>query len=457
MTRVLLLSLVLTACPPPGAPQDDTEPPTSFDPDDRDGDGYSVADGDCDDQDASVHPEALEIPYDGADQDCDGEDSLDGDGDGFDALWFGGDDCDDEAPDVHPGAEEICGDGVDSDCSGDPDDGATDADGDSWVSWACTGGEDCDDDDAQVHPGMSVRVPEDYGDVAEAVAAVCSGSTVTVAEGRYRGEIDGRGKAIRLVAEAGAERTVLEGEGGGSVVVLGAAGGESLLSGFTVTGGAASWGGGVLCTGLCTIEDSIFEGNSASYGGGVALLDAELSVASCSFLDNDATEGAGLYIQGGGGSVSDVDFSGMRASAGGGGASVWYASVDFTGIRASELVASQGGGIFLYLSDGTVRDSTFDTCSAEIGGAVWSREAELRLSSNSFLSNHSAWGGAGYYCWDSEVSELDSNTFEGSTLEDTSSPDSVTTPDGVVDEYDCDDYTTTPCVDVGCRSCYGCP
>lgn len=39
---------------------------------DVDGDGYTPADGDCDDTDALVNPGALEMPWDGLDNDCDG-------------------------------------------------------------------------------------------------------------------------------------------------------------------------------------------------------------------------------------------------------------------------------------------------------------------------------------------------------------------------------------------------
>jgi Cys-rich repeat protein len=48
---------------------------TSIDPacfqDDLDGDGFTVADGDCDDQDATIHPEAMEF-CDGRDNNCNG-------------------------------------------------------------------------------------------------------------------------------------------------------------------------------------------------------------------------------------------------------------------------------------------------------------------------------------------------------------------------------------------------
>ena len=81
---------------------------------DQDGDGFAET-VDCDDLDSQVYPGAEEYPYDGIDQDCDGEDLIDQDGDGADAQVAGGDDCDDLDPSIYPGAEEVC-DGEDNDC-----------------------------------------------------------------------------------------------------------------------------------------------------------------------------------------------------------------------------------------------------------------------------------------------------------------------------------------------------
>ena len=87
---------------------------------DQDGDGWTVAQGDCDDTEASAHPEAEELPWDGVDNDCTGGDLVDVDGDGYDAAQVGGPDCNDEDPAIHPNAEETWSNGItDNDCDGD--------------------------------------------------------------------------------------------------------------------------------------------------------------------------------------------------------------------------------------------------------------------------------------------------------------------------------------------------
>jgi len=107
--------------------------------DDRDHDGYVEA-NDCNDLDASIHPDAVDIWYDGVDRDCAGNDDYDADNDGYDV----GSDCDDHDASIHPGAPDTWYDGIDSDCAGNDD---YDADNDGYELAV-----DCNDEDASIHP-----------------------------------------------------------------------------------------------------------------------------------------------------------------------------------------------------------------------------------------------------------------------------------------------------------------
>ena len=118
MRGTTLVFLALMACDGGGGTDDttlgDDDDSNTSDPfADDDDDGFPAG-VDCDDQNAAVNPEASEIAYDGADNDCDPatlDDDLDEDG------YALASDCDDENPDVSPAAAEIQGDGIDNDCN----------------------------------------------------------------------------------------------------------------------------------------------------------------------------------------------------------------------------------------------------------------------------------------------------------------------------------------------------
>ena len=114
-----------------------------------------------------------------------------------------------------------------------------------------------------------IQVPLNHATIQEAIDAAVDGDTVLVAPGTYVENIDFLGKAITVASEAGPEETIIDGNQSGSAVtfVLGE-GLTSVLSGFTVQNGNATFGAGVTLLGSSpTIIGNIFDSNNQGGGG----------------------------------------------------------------------------------------------------------------------------------------------------------------------------------------------
>jgi hypothetical protein len=188
----LLILCLSTSCRSPTQDKGEETGETALAPEDLDQDGYA-SDEDCDDDDPTIHPDAIEICND-RDDNCDGwiddddptldpesqttwyaDSDTDGYGSesdfvnaciapsGYVAESDSGFDCDDTDPTYHPGATESdCTDPNDYNCDGSV--GYADEDGDGFA--AC---EDCDDSLAAIN--------EDAIEICDGLDNDCDGWT----------------------------------------------------------------------------------------------------------------------------------------------------------------------------------------------------------------------------------------------------------------------------------------
>ncbi len=124
--------------------------------------------------------------------------------------------------------------------------------------------------------------------------------------------------------------------GGKSRVFVVDSGVTAALSGLTLTGGSASFGGGLLNLGTITLTDCKISGNSAGDGGGVYNSYGAATLTDCTISGNSADDGGGLWDNGTA-TLTDCTISGNSAHDGGGTATL-------TGGTISGNSANAGGG-----------------------------------------------------------------------------------------------------------------
>jgi hypothetical protein len=168
----------------------------------------------------------------------------------------------------------------------------------AWVGWALFGA---------AASGDTLRVPEDFPTIQEAIVVAVDGDTVLVADGVYRGELNRNitlmGKAITVRSENGPENCIIDCEqlGRGFQFVDGETA-ESVVDGFTIRKGYADdfegYGGGILCDWDPTIRNCWIVGcSSEGAGGGVSCVASSPRIESC-LISGNRTRGSagGVYL-----------------------------------------------------------------------------------------------------------------------------------------------------------------
>jgi len=119
---------------------------------DNDQDGFTENQGDCNDANAAINPDAIDIPGNGIDENCDGQDAVDplDIDDDLDGFTENQGDCDDVNSAINPNAIDIVGNGVDENCDG--QDAADPLDIDDDLDGFTENQGDCNDVDASISP-----------------------------------------------------------------------------------------------------------------------------------------------------------------------------------------------------------------------------------------------------------------------------------------------------------------
>ncbi len=267
-----------------------------------------------------------------------------------------------------------------------------------------------------------------YTTISAAVAAASTGDTVEVAPGTYAEAINFLGKAITIESLAGAEATVIEGNG---IVTLNASSSEpsgatlvgftlrgeghtcALISGaslqirdstFETCGGSTTFIGGAaqISGGAPSFENVTFRGNSAVNGGAIrAAFGADIAINGCTFEDNAAEAGGAMHLTDAVVSITESSFLGNRATNGRGGA-IWANEVELTASTTSfsgNRAVISGGALFLSESSVTLGNLTTVTENEAMygsGGFARVDGAESFTLSNTTVESNQAWmlGGA---------------------------------------------------------------
>ena len=205
------------------------------------------------------------------------------------------------------------------------------------------------------------------------------------------------------------------GRSGGSILVE-----EGRLATLEVAfvGNDGDDGGAIACPAGCTqldLQRTVFDGNSGLSGGAI-FTTADTQLKRCTFLENVATDGGAVFLDGAELTVKNSEFEGNLAAEWGGSIFAHDNSDDFNMVIGRSYfgnnAAGDAGGA-LYLETGLasvlqVANSTFNANSALLGGAIADAGGGLNatLKNITMVAND---GGAGdhisaagtYELWDS--------------------------------------------------------
>ncbi|MCH7545754.1 MAG: hypothetical protein IID30_05050 [Planctomycetes bacterium] len=259
-----------------------------------------------------------------------------------------------------------------------------------------------------------INVPGDQPDIQTAINVAVNGDEILVAPGTYLENINFKGKAITVRTHDPSNRwnTIIDGGGSGSVVTCSREEGpDTVLTGFTITGGSGtvvdilSLGGGMYnVNSNPTVTNCNFYRNAANYGGGMYNENSSPAVTNCRFLENLVSEGgqaltfgSGMFNNNSSPVVTTCWFDMNTAHFGSGmynfGGSPELTKCFFTWNTA----LNQGGGLYNNQCDVKMKHCRFELNTANDGGGMYNLGGNPILTGCQFALNTALFQGGGLY------------------------------------------------------------
>jgi len=249
-------------------------------------------------------------------------------------------------------------------------------------------------------PDFTADGVEDHDVLYAALDATASGGTLHVCAGVY--DIEEKifySNDINLQG-AGALITVLDGGDAsnpdptvhtdGHQIIMSTANvtvsGLTFRNAYTSSATGNSAGAAIYASGTVTVTSCIFLNNSASQGGGAILAQGAVTIVGSTFTNNSGPFAGAIWAEGTTITVTSSTFTGNTSTRGGAlaaGGNISVSTSTFTDNIASEI---EGGAIY-GVTTVTVSSSTFTNNQAgTIGGAIFAN-GDIEITSGTFTGN----------------------------------------------------------------------
>ena len=216
--------------------------------------------------------------------------------------------------------------------------------------------------------------------------ALTQGQLMLASDVTIAGDLDGDGVPDVTIDAQGASR------------VIEVTGGTATLSGLTVTGGRADYGGGIHVSSGATLAFSggaILDNEATVSGGGIGS-SGTMTLTDAAVSGNHAGWDGGGVHSSGKTALNDVMVWGNDADQGGGGIMVDEGETTLEGGFVSENRAKQGGGIAIDDGEATLDDLTVAGNDAEEGGGLYNGGIAV-LTGSTVSENRADRSGGGLY------------------------------------------------------------